>query len=115
MFDERLTSGLVSVVDGTVEIHQRETVIPLKSRRNGGRVRISVEDQEKFARAKTELVRRFDASEPAVHRLMQRMSMELRTPMAYIADIIFLGLSTLDILHEGEDHGFRTERDAEAD
>lgn len=80
-------------------------VKPHRSRRHHGRP--PIEATEKLADAKAELVRRFGITEPVAHRLLQRFSMECRIPFEYAADMIRLGLATLDIL--AADNGNTTE------
>lgn len=69
-----------------------------RSRRHRGRP--PVEATEKVTEAKNQLMQRFGVSEDVAHRSIQRFAMECRMPFEYAADMVKLGLATLDILAE---------------
>lgn len=79
-------------------------VVYSSSRRHG---RPPVHITGKVEDCKADLKRRFGTREPVAHRMLQRMSMDLKIPLDKSADILRLGLSALD--HLADDAAFQYE------
>lgn len=81
-------------------------VVYSSSRRHG---RPPVHITGKVLDCKEDLKRRFNASEPLAHRLIQRISMDLRIPLDKAADALRLVFITLDHLKDDPHYAYTEE------
>jgi len=88
-----------------------ESSVTYSSSRRHGRPPVHITG--KVTDCKDELRRRFGASEPTAHRLLQRVSMDLKIPLDKAADALRLGFMALDHLKDDEAYQYKRADDAD--